>query len=76
LVNNLSKSLGTKNLGIIDKGFVVVRDNSVPAVLIELAFLTNPDDLSLLTSSTSQKKAAKTIYDTVASLFEAYPTNR
>lgn len=76
LVNNLSKALGTKNLGIIDKGFVVVRDNSVPAVLIELAFLTNPDDLALLTSSTSQKKAAKTIYDTVASLFEAYPTNR
>lgn len=76
LVNNLSKSLGTKNLGIIDKGFVVVRDNSVPAVLIELAFLTNPDDLSLLTSSTSQKKAAKTIYDTVVSLFESYPTKR
>ena len=76
LVNNLSKSLGTKNLGIIDKGFVVVRDNSVPAVLIELAFLTNPSDLSILTSSTYQKKAAKTIYDTVVSLFEAYPTNR
>ena len=76
LVNNLSKSLGTKNLGIIDKGFVVVRDNSVPAVLIELAFLTNPSDLSILTSSTYQKKAAKTIYDTVESLFEAYPTNR
>ena len=76
LVNNLSKSLGTKNLGIIDKGFVVVRDNTVPAVLIELAFMTNPSDLSILTSSTYQKKAAKTIYDTVVNLFEAYPTNR
>ncbi len=76
LVNNLSKALGTKNLGIIDKGFVVVRDNSVPAVLIELAFLSNPSDLSILTNSTAQKKAAKTIYDTVVSLFEAYPTNR
>lgn len=76
LVNNLSKSLGTRNLGIIDKGFVVVRDNSVPAVLIELAFLSNPSDLSILTNPTYQKKAAKTIYDTVASLFEAYPTKR
>lgn len=76
LVNSLSSNLGTKNLGIIDKGFVVVRDNTVPAVLIELAFLTNPGDKANLVSASFQKNAAKTIYETVVEIFNTYPTNR
>lgn len=76
LVNSLSASLGTKNLGTIDKAFVVVRENTVPAVLIELAFLTNPSDKAKLVSSTYQKKAAQTIFNTVVNIFNAYPTNR
>lgn len=76
LVSALSSTLGTKNLGTIDKGFVVVRDNSVPAVLIELAFLTNPGDKANLTSAGFQKKAAQTIFNTVVDIFKAYPTKR
>ena len=76
LVNSLSASMGTKNNGTIDKGFVVVRDNSVPAVLIELAFLTNSEDRAKLASPTYQKKAAQAIYKTVVDIFNAYPTNR
>ncbi len=76
LVNSLSSNLGTKNLGIIDKGFVVVRDNTVPAVLIELAFLTNPGDKANLITTSFQKNAAKTIYETVVDIFDDYPTNR
>lgn len=76
LVNALSSDLGTKNLGTIDKGFVVVRDNTVPAVLIELAFLTNPGDKANLVKASFQKSAAQTIYNTVVDIFNAYPTNR
>ncbi|MDD5937117.1 MAG: N-acetylmuramoyl-L-alanine amidase [Clostridiales bacterium] len=76
LVNNLSSKLGTKNLGTIDKGFVVVRDNTVPAVLVELAFLSNPEDKAKLVSASFQKNAAQTICDTVVQIFKTYPTNR
>ncbi len=76
MVNALSTNLGTKNLGTIDKGFVVVRDNSVPAVLVELAFLSNPEDKAKLISASFQKKAAKTICDSVVSIFKSYPTKR
>lgn len=76
LVNSLSASLGTKNRGTVDRGFVVVRDNSVPAVLIELGFLTNSAECDKLVSPAYQKKAAQTIYNTVVDIFDAYPTKR
>jgi N-acetylmuramoyl-L-alanine amidase len=76
LVNSLSANLGTRNLGTIDRAFVVVRENTVPAVLIELGFLTNPDDKAKLVSTTYQKKAAQTIFNTVVGIFNAYPTKR
>jgi N-acetylmuramoyl-L-alanine amidase len=76
LVNSLSANLGTRNLGTIDKAFVVVRENTVPAVLIELGFLTNPEDKAKLVSTSYQKKAAQTIFSTVESIFNAYPTKR
>lgn len=76
LVNNLSAALGTKNRGISTADFVVVKYNSVPAVLIELGFMTNEAELKNLSDPVFQKKAAKTIYDTVVQLFDAYPTGR
>ncbi len=76
LAENLSKSLGTKNRGIIAKDFVVVRETRMPAVLIELAFITNASDRKIITTPATQKKAAKTIYDTVVQFFKDYPTGR
>lgn len=76
MVNNLSAALGTKNRGISTADFVVVKYNSVPAVLIELGFMTNEAELKNLSDPTFQKKAAKAIYDTVVQLFDAYPTGR
>lgn len=76
LVNNLSSSLNSKNRGATSSEFVVVKYNTVPAVLIELGFMTNANELKLLSSSSYQKKAAKTIYDTVVQIFNTYPTGR
>ena len=70
LVNNLSLSMGTKNRGVSKAEFVVVKYNTVPAVLIELGFMTNTKDLSKLKNTTYQKKAAETIYQTVIQLFD------
>ncbi|MBO5197558.1 MAG: N-acetylmuramoyl-L-alanine amidase [Lachnospiraceae bacterium] len=76
LVNNLSEALGLRNRGIPTAKFDVVHLNTVPAVLIELAFMTNANDIKLLTNAEKQEIAAKTIYETVVQIFEEYPTGR
>lgn len=76
LAKNLSQTMGTKNRGASSSEFVVVKYNTVPAVLIELGFLTNTSDLNKLTNASYQKKAAETIYNTVAEIFKTYPTGR
>ncbi len=72
----LSTTMKTKNRGASDSEFVVVKYNTVPAILIELGFMTNKSELAKLTDVTYQKKAAQTIYESVKAIFEAYPTNR
>ncbi|MBU5333781.1 N-acetylmuramoyl-L-alanine amidase [Anaerocolumna aminovalerica] len=72
----LVQNLGTVNRGVKDKSLIVTRENSVPAVLIELGFMSNPQELALLNDPVFQEKAAKTIYDTICQVFEEYPTGR
>ena len=76
LTNNLSNALGTKNRGVATADFVVIRETRMPAVLIELAFITNASDRKIITTPATQKKAAKTIYDTIVKFFKDYPTGR
>lgn len=74
--NNLVKTLGTSDRGVKSANFVVIKSNTVPAILIELGFISNPSDYKNLTSTSFQKKSAKCIYDTVCSIFKSYPTGR
>ena len=76
LVDNISSAINTKNRGISSAGFVVVKYNTVPAVLIEFGFMTNPSELSKITNATYQKKGADAIYKTVTEIFKTYPTGR
>lgn len=75
-VENLTDALGTNSRGVKQAAFVVIKKNTVPAVLIELGFLTNKKDLSIITNEESQKLAAKTIYETLLQVFHDYPTGR
>ena len=73
LLEALLDKLETVNRGIIDKNFVVVgKNNSIPAVLIEIGFMSNPDELKRIVNPKFQKKAAKTIYETVLQMYEIY----
>ena len=73
LLDALVESLETENRGIIDRNFVVVgKNNSVPAVLIEIGFMSNPDELKRIINKKFQKKAAKAIYKTVLEMYEIY----
>ncbi|MFA9466083.1 MAG: N-acetylmuramoyl-L-alanine amidase [Velocimicrobium sp.] len=57
-------------------GFVVVKKNTVPSILIELGFLSNKEDYSKLTDPDFQDFAAHSIYNSAVALFEEYPTGR
>lgn len=76
LINKFTNAWGTRRFGIMTQDFVVVSENTVPAVLLECGFITNASDFDKISSAYYQKLAAKSIYDTVAEIFDRYPTNR
>lgn len=68
--------MGTTNRGVKTAKFVVIHQNTVPAVLIELGFISNSSERAKLTNASYQKKAAKKIYETTEEIFKKYPTGR
>jgi len=61
--DKLSRSLGINDRGIKNDNFYVIKYTNMPSVLIETAFLSNPDEEKLLRSSDFQEKAAALIAD-------------
>ncbi|MDD7404142.1 MAG: N-acetylmuramoyl-L-alanine amidase [Butyribacter sp.] len=70
MCNTLVKDLSCKKRGVKQAGFVVIKHNTVPAILIELGFLTNSSDRNKLKSKSYQKKAAKSIYRGISDIFK------
>ncbi len=73
MVSNLSGALGTTNRGVREAAFVVTKKNTVPAILIELGFISNTTDLSMMNDAKKQACAAQTIYNTLVDIFKKYP---
>lgn len=69
--SELVKAIGLTNRGVKNSPFYVVKNSEMPAVLIELGFLSNPTEEKLLGSSEFQKKAAQGIYRGILS-FRGY----
>lgn len=74
--SNLVSAMGTVNRGVKTANYTVIYKNTVPAVLIELGFISNSSDRANLVDTTFQKKAAKNIYQTTRQIFQQYPTGR
>lgn len=52
VVRNLSRVTGLPNRGVIARpGLYVLRRTTMPAILVELGFITNPGDASLMENS-------------------------
>ena len=56
--------------------YYVLKHNTVPAILIELGFISGNSDYSKLTNATFQKNAANSIYKSIQTMFQTYPTGR
>lgn len=74
--NNLVTRLGTTNRGVKTAKYYVTNHNTVPAVLIELGFISGSHDYAKLTNPSFQSNSAKVIYDTINEIFTTYPTGR
>ncbi len=59
----LKGGIGIRNNGLAFGNFKVIRENSVPSVLLEMGFLSNASDEGTISSDDYQRSAAKTIAD-------------
>lgn len=62
LQKNLVKEATMVDRGVKDTNFYVVRNNNVAAALVELGFISNPDDFKKLSSNAFLEKYAEAIY--------------
>jgi N-acetylmuramoyl-L-alanine amidase len=55
------RAAGTENRGVRRRGYYVLRNTTIPAVLVECGFLTNPTEAQYAQSSAYQQKLAQSI---------------
>lgn len=68
---NLVSKTGLQDRGVQKANFYVVKHTQMPAVLVELAFISNPREEKLLNSAYFQKQAAQGIVNGIDKFFTA-----
>ncbi len=69
LQNNLVAGTSLQSRGVKEARFVVLRDVKMPAALVEVGFLSNPEEEKLLGSTTFQQRAASAIVKGIEAYF-------
>jgi N-acetylmuramoyl-L-alanine amidase len=69
----LNTLLGTRNRGIKQAPFKVLAGVACPAVLIEAAFISNPDEEKRLATESFQASIAEAIFQGLAKYLRVYP---
>ncbi|MBP2656047.1 MAG: amiC 3 [Firmicutes bacterium] len=66
----LTDELGTKDRGARFASFYVIRYTDMPAILVEVAFISNPEEEMLLSSVDGRFKAAESIFKGIVKYFK------
>ena len=70
IISQLSK-VGPIHKKIPQKAnFVVLKSPSIPSVLVETAFISNPTQEKRLTNKSQQQKIAQSIYEGIVSFYQ------
>ncbi|MCJ7841616.1 N-acetylmuramoyl-L-alanine amidase [Lederbergia sp. NSJ-179] len=69
--NSIVKNTQLQNRGIQQSNYYVLRENSDKAVLVELGFITNPYDFSIIQTEEYQKEVAEGITSGLKNYFES-----
>lgn len=71
ILNRLIRKTSANSRGVKKGNFYVIRENTMPAVLVEGGFISNPKERALLKSRDYQEKIAQGIADGVDQYFKA-----
>ncbi|WP_456273920.1 SH3 domain-containing protein [Bacillus sp. AK031] len=69
VLNRLSETLSSRNRGVKQGDYHVIRENKQPAVLLELGYLSNPSEEALVNTNSFQDMAARSIYNGLTDYF-------
>ena len=72
LQKNMAKDLELENRGVKNSAFMVIKYSKIPAVLAEVAFLSNPEDLVKIKMPEFRQKAADSIRNAIIEIFTKY----
>lgn len=67
--SNLIRDTGFQNRGVKGNNFNVIRNTYIPAILVELGYMDNPTELSIMQTPAHQRKSAKAIAKGVNTYF-------
>lgn len=67
--NQLTSNFGVDDLGVRQANFYVIKRISMPATLLEMCFISNEKELTLMKGAWFQKKAARLIADGIEKYF-------
>jgi N-acetylmuramoyl-L-alanine amidase len=67
---SLSSNLPLHNRGVMQGNYRVLRNNPAPSVILELGFMTNPNDLAVIQTEDYHNSAAKAIADGLKNYFD------
>nr|WP_295110221.1 N-acetylmuramoyl-L-alanine amidase [uncultured Caulobacter sp.] len=71
LLANVSQETTLLRRSHRDAGFIVLLAPDVPAVLLEMGFITNPDDEAFLTTKSSRARLVGAVADSIEAYFSA-----
>jgi N-acetylmuramoyl-L-alanine amidase len=57
-----TKNIGLVNRGVKQAGFLVLRQTSMPSVLVEIGFISNPTERNYLSSEAGREKISESIF--------------
>jgi N-acetylmuramoyl-L-alanine amidase len=69
---HLKKELTLPDRGVNQAGFVVLNTVYMPAVLVETAFISNPEEEALLKSDSFRQKIAQAIFESIMEFKKKY----
>ena len=70
--SSLINATGAQNQGVKRRTFAVLRETTAPAVLLELGFLSNPQEVARLTTSAYQENLANAIVAGIKRYYSVY----
>ncbi len=72
--NNVVRQAGRADKGVHQAGFLVLRETSMPSVLIELGFISTPEEERQLNDKSVQEKIARAMFEAFKSYYKGGTT--